>query len=551
MRKNLLWISSIIVAFAIIYGFSLTFTYIEGDDASSIAYHALGRNADLQPPYSPYHSLMDEILRLFPENAKTLITVAMIITSISTVVMTILMLWLVFDWLNISDSKTRLMSALVVLLAIPELFYLGLVYTPSVFAMAWVLAAHLVLRAGTRKSDKLNNYLPVVFVSSLLFGIGAAARWDIVTYGAVIAVDLMLLRLHLTKDLKQSLSYGVMWGVTALVMWLVVLQLTGYSIGDIFGVGEFGTQWIVSLSFVTFAKIQTLLTPGTIILGGFGLVALWKQNRGYLLILIVSILIVAPWITTGIPKILLPAFPAIVVSIVAGLMLLTRLMDKSRLPSAYLSGGLIVVLLGAWLIGIHYSTTDSQWGPGFELRPYDDRTSVPISFAFASSVAVPTSEGPRPLFGYAIPLLGGEWRHLARQNADEQKDALQYAIADGLPFMQDSGSGYAVASLSELGFTTADPHDNTIDNFIVRRRFESDTDTVVMYRLKERSNLFDCDGISRLMQYVESSTIVIYGYSSTLSDLYDLAPLALDQLGNVSAILDLRQLHDAACSNSD
>ena len=75
------------------------------------------------------------------------------------------------------------------LLAAPELFYLGLVYTPSVIAICFVLAAHVLLRhliraGGLRILDRSSSRVRIA-LSLVLFGIGASVHWDIVAYGAV------------------------------------------------------------------------------------------------------------------------------------------------------------------------------------------------------------------------------------------------------------------------------------------------------------------------------------------------------------------------------
>lgn len=37
-----IWV--VLFAYVLVYAFAITFTYIEGDDATSIAYHAMGKN---------------------------------------------------------------------------------------------------------------------------------------------------------------------------------------------------------------------------------------------------------------------------------------------------------------------------------------------------------------------------------------------------------------------------------------------------------------------------------------------------------------------------
>ena len=73
------WIWLVVLVFGFVFVRSLTFKYVDGDDASTIAYHALGRNADLQPPYGTYHAGMDVILSVLPAQENILRIVSMVI----------------------------------------------------------------------------------------------------------------------------------------------------------------------------------------------------------------------------------------------------------------------------------------------------------------------------------------------------------------------------------------------------------------------------------------------------------------------------------------
>ena len=63
---------------------ALNFNYVEGDDASTILHHTLGRDSNLQPVYSPYHSMIDTMLSLVPsQNEGTLRYVSVIASFLS------------------------------------------------------------------------------------------------------------------------------------------------------------------------------------------------------------------------------------------------------------------------------------------------------------------------------------------------------------------------------------------------------------------------------------------------------------------------------------
>ncbi len=95
-----LWPFTVIAWFIVVYSMSLAFVYIEGDDAASIAYHLLGRDSSVQPPYTPYQGFMDLWLSLLRPSEETLRRAAMTVTALAAVYMTVVMLIIVFDWVK-------------------------------------------------------------------------------------------------------------------------------------------------------------------------------------------------------------------------------------------------------------------------------------------------------------------------------------------------------------------------------------------------------------------------------------------------------------------
>src|SRR5262245_53212200 len=79
----------VVLCFGLVYSTSLTFVYVTGGDAASIAYHLLGRNATIQPPYSVYQSFMDFILGLLPPNEAVLRMAAISMTAFSALAFTL------------------------------------------------------------------------------------------------------------------------------------------------------------------------------------------------------------------------------------------------------------------------------------------------------------------------------------------------------------------------------------------------------------------------------------------------------------------------------
>ena len=80
MKNKFIYIYYVIVYFLISF-FTLKFNYVDGDDASTIVYHALGRRESIQSPYSMYHSMFDTFLSTFSSINETALRIISISIS--------------------------------------------------------------------------------------------------------------------------------------------------------------------------------------------------------------------------------------------------------------------------------------------------------------------------------------------------------------------------------------------------------------------------------------------------------------------------------------
>jgi hypothetical protein len=549
------WIGLIVICFAVVYAASLTFGYIEGDDASSMAYHVYGRDSSIQPPYSPYHSMMDRVLGLLPSNETLLRTVGIALTSIAAVALVLFMLAIIFDWLKSTPLAPRWIIALAVLLASPEFFYLGLVYIPGVIAMALVLAAHLILRLGRQDAEppdwRTNRGRAALIVSAVIFGLGAACRWDITVYGAVIAADLVFGygsgRLLDLLRRRWRLSLG--WGLLALLSFGAALFISGYSPAT--AVAEFQkyqsflgerSQQITE----TIGSIQPLVTPAFGLFALVGVIVLIRRRSALLIVFAVGLIAVLPWAMRGVPKFILPGVPSMVACAVVGFSTIwTQFKPERWQQIARL--GVAALLVAPWLVGVRVLYDDSAFGPGFEVRAYDR----PLPEGFRVSLAplgagtlFPTSEGPRGLFGHAAVLLGGGWRDATQKSWEDVTTAVDYAIQHDVPLVSTGNISNFVIALWQRGYKTTDPRDppGFVSGDLVERTFSNaDADTVVIFRRE-----IPTTQIGRLDALpADIEEIVIFGYPRTMRKLYLDAPdTLLEKLGTDSALLDLAQLRN-------
>jgi len=524
----------VLAAFALIYCFSFSPVYVEGDDATVVAYHALGRNPLVQRPYAIYESMFDAVLSLLPAREQTIRVVAMTLTAASAPIFFFFMMLLAFDWWGDSMSVPQWAVGLAMLMAAPEFFYLALVMTPSIIAMMFLTAAHLVIRRATAAT--LSPRWTRFALSALLFGIGAAFRWDTVLYGGVIVVDLALRSGDRSPAGTPSRNYrvrvAILWGVMAGIVWLAACTVPAGGPKRVLSVlGRSGP--VESPSLKTFAgHIQPLLTPALLLLGAVGFWYVFRRRRPLAFITLVSIVLAGKLTLYGVPKWFITAIPSLLACAAGGFLLLWR-------RSSLMRYALAALLVFPWVLGLRFVFADSGWGPGFELQRYDralKTASSRPSMIFGAGTAIPTPEGPRPLFGHGEVLFGG-WRRFVQTADIEQRNAIRRAIQMGVPLLQDSGQGRALAAYAALGLTTNDSWKRTVDGgLFIERRFTGPAAMETrLLRLRDRQQLFLGAGIQRLRR-VAGDTVVICGYSTTLRKLYQADPDALEVMGNFTAI---------------
>lgn len=558
------------IFFGIVYVCSLSLVYVEGDDAASVVFHALGRNVNLQPPYSPYHGMMDIFLGLLPASEMVVRSSAILMSAVFSVVMVALIIRLISDLLPDLENWKLSIVSVAMLLCIPEIFYLSITYTPSIFAMSFVLAAHLVIVTAFRRflaGDMTpRTFFPAFILSVGLFSVGVACRWDIGVYVLFIVADLVSSAWKPGK-LAQGVKLGLLWGIFAFSASLAAIVCTGYGIQEIQFTLNLARTEITSRDswFATVGAYQSFFTPGFVVFGAAGLAYFARSNRNLVLLTLLGAIPVAPYLFSREPKMLLPAIPAMCLAIAAGVNLICFAKSHRKYLRLAKVASLIILVL-PWLIGIQFNSTDTLWGPGFEVRTLSadnliaetgqgiaDRVAgrtVSISnygFGFAGGFAIPTPEGPRPLGGHAFVLFNSEWRDLMVKLDNERRATVELAMFSNLNILQDEANSYLLAKLLEMGSTTTDPRDNLAPGGINQRSFPDKLRHGVNIQiLKIRKSLFEQEQIEKLLELNPSRKVILYsGYSSTLKRLSEVAPKSILPLGPYSAIVDLDALHQA------
>ncbi|MGK0189616.1 MAG: hypothetical protein ACI9R3_005433, partial [Verrucomicrobiales bacterium] len=298
-----------------------------------------------------------------------------------------------------------------------------------------------------------------MIASAVLFGFGASLRWDTGFYGSVIVMDLLISGWSRGKPFWLFCKVGI-WGSAALLMTVGALALSGYPPSAIVETYQW-TQETVALAPPLIERLVdgvTFLTPAMLLLtaaGAVTVVAGFRQQWRVLAFLLAS----APlFVVVGNPSFCAKAFvtvmPALVLLMLHGADGIYRLSGTRAAwfrRCAFVA--LLVALLVPWLVGVQWKRSDTARGPGFELGEVvaaPGGTSPRLTPA--GGLGVPTPEGPRPLWGFAHVLFGGEWRSFIRTMNAQWNSAVDRAIEQGVPLHQDSDTAITMCRLMASGY---------------------------------------------------------------------------------------------------
>ncbi len=512
------WPLLVVLAFGAVFCGALTMEYVEGDDATSIVYHALGRNSDLQSPYAVYQAGADLLMRPLPASEPLLRISAILGSATASVVFVLLALQLAFR----SDqgeeaAPSRALVTCALLLATPELFYFGLYYSPAILGLCFVTAAHLVARGARESGSRAAARPAAIGLSVALFAAGVALRWPLLGYGGVIAADLWL-GISASKR-RGSMRSALLWGASALGAGLAVIVIAGASSGRIpwgsvgFVAGQRGAARGGLFEIETALSLSPFITPAFLLLLAAGLTTSHAGRLRTLALLAAGLLGAAPFLLTGVPKFIAPA---------------------------------LVPLMLCAARGFRALWTGSAWGPGFQIRPFDRSASddaTRVGLAIGGGAAFPTPEGPRPVGGHAFVLLGGGWRSFVTSQAEERRRLVARSIESELPILTARWSpDFFAAELLRRGFTTQEPADGRFDDrfdFIGRRFTDTRGRHVELLERGVTGPLSDDDWIALARTAKVHPRVLFHAASSTLRSLWKRAPTAVEGMGSHSALVDL------------
>ena len=458
----------IVVFFCVAYACALTFEYVEGDDSRAVVHALLGVGNKLFGPMQ-YHSMASLLLSLLPKDEPLLRIVTIATSAVGAMTYLLLVSRIAWHWaLQAKLPRWLIVGFLAATpLIIPEFVFLGLLYEPVVIAMTIVLIAHLIVRPAFARDEfsddarsSTSTFAWRLVISSLLFGFGVSLRWDTAFYGSVIAMDLLLCG---WKGHRPIPLIGVVvgWGCAALLAMFGALAVSGFPPSAIVNTYHW-TQETVALAPSLSERLLdgvTLLTPVFLLLIGMGFLSIVLRIRDRWQVLLLLLASAPLFIIVGTPSFCAKAFvtvmPTLFLVLLYGATLLWEQVKRCSQSMARLSAAaLLLLLVVPWLMGIQWKPPHSARGPGFAFSAAvsPDKSKFPHP-AFAGGLGAPTPEGPRPLWGFAHVLFGGEWRAFVRDQSDEWNAAVDLAIEKKLPIHQDTDTGFVMARLMEKGYT--------------------------------------------------------------------------------------------------
>ncbi len=566
MKKNFTWISLLLLLFALVFVQAMSFVYVDGDDATSIAYHVVGRNPELQAPYSPYQGMADLALSVLPAKETLLRHFALLTTNAAMITFTVLLFILIFNWVRLPLQMPKWLIVLAFFLAVPELSYLGLIYSPTLIAMSFILGAHLAVRKSYREHWLLDRWrvssISFYLLSILLFGIGVSFRWNVLLYGAVIFVDLVLLiKKYRSITLRDFLPNTVwLWATLAVLSAFGMVALSGYGIAHFveqlstvrYVFNQAGTLTPNTPTSLVDGLLRMALTltpeftPAFIVFVALGLLIVLKRKNPLWLVVAVGVLSVFPWLRSGNPKFIITSFPVLALLFVIGFRETWQRLSRRKLQWIGMLPVFVLLLL-PWVVGVRIAFPKIAWGPGFSLRQYDyqDVDSASVDVVLGAGMAFPSPEGPRPLWGHAYVLFGGGWRDMVTQNALEREAAIETALSEQIPIVVTSWSpDFYLNILYANGYQTDGKTWRSANGelFSSRRFYDSNGNQVDILFTELEAESLDIlwSGLEKIA--TQRDSVILVGYPNTMRAFYLKAPNAMRALGAEIAQIDLAVL---------
>ena len=496
------------------------------DDGTTLAYHLLGRNPAIQPPYSAYDSMCDRILSFFTPDYHTLFSVMVGATLVASFFMLFFLTGISASMLSASRERMGL-YILLFLLAAPEIIYLSMSFKSNIIGFAFILAAHYLAIKNRALRRNSSFILSVVF-----FGFGAACRWNLAVYALPLFADVLMAEYQHEK--KINWVRALLWGTCLIVSFVLFVYVSGYDIAQIKQVVIWGKEYTEGTDYQLIAMLAAginMFTPAMLVGLFAGAMIIFARPRKHLRVVLFTLLSLPMFFYLGFstnPKSLLTLFPAFVAIFATGVDTILYTSNRGRKLAGYL---MIAFLAIPWCLGVQVNSDTTMWGPGFDIKTsssgkvdfgkrLDDRMSVKdVRIVFGDGFAISAPEGVRPLWGNAYVLFGRQVQALNRKMGKEVETVISTASTKHADIYTDRGNPLLLAGLCKMKFVTADSSLQAKD--IITRTFSNGIDTVIVKRPTSTGNIQNFE----LLDTVLSKNFVAhFTYTSQLAKFISKAP---------------------------
>ena len=520
MKKNIfIFIVFYFIAIGlIVYFTALTFHYIEGDDASTILYHLMGRNKAIQLPYAAYHSMFDYILCFLPRNESILLSFSMLLSYIFSFILIILLAYYTYKYINIKNAnndeninKYILYFLLIIPFLIPEFIFFGLLYNPTVIGMSLLIGSYLLFLNNKSWKNRL--------LCILLFGIGISFRWNLAMFGVTFIVELIW-EIVQKDNTKNNIINNVLFVLGLILSPFLFIYISGYSPKDFFEILLWGKSYVDKIDFSLFSFLgcgASMFTPLFIILFILGIIRQIVTKDFKILILLVCNEIPLLLFKTGLlPKMLITLFPFILIICCTGFIYLV----KNR---NYIINSIVVFLLFVpWFVGVNINVDNTLWGPGFEKKTtlakhnYESNNSrnpnkrlknMKVKMKINGGFAIPTPEGARPFWGYFYVIFGGQWKQMFVNFYEEMDNSINFSKRTNSYLILDTRFSYIQCILFKKGYKCNTKFITDSSQNIYYRKFISGTDSVIIITPLNKN--IDINWLSSLKNVKDSTSVYV------------------------------------------
>ncbi len=492
------------------------------DDGSTIIYHVLGRNPAIQQPYNYYDSFNDHLLSFLPADYYAVYGVGLAATLLAAIVIYILLIEIALSFTDVSRTHMQAIG-LIFLLAVPDFIYLTLSYKSSLVAFALVLCNYYLLIKYVNTPR-----IALLLGAALLFGTGAAMRWNMGSYGLAIFVDVFLLYMA-ARDKRWWVLF--VWGIFSVAFFLLCLWMSGYTLNKFVETVRWGREYMsdfdMQLKVVAMLCMQ-LFTPVAILLIGAGLIQCLRYAKSYIRVWLLAVLSLLPYFYVGfnpLLKYMIIALPAMFIVMGIGYMWLYTTWKHSRVAKT----AFVIALLLPWFAGIQIHTNETLWGPGFELnqkggadinKRLDERKGErKLNIGFYDGFCIPTAEGPKPLWGNFYVIGFGKVKQMNTLLGKEVESIIELASREHIDIYTDRGNPVMLAGLCKENYTT---HDSSKQAGLATiRRFANGSNAVIIKRFNYKGDITDYEKVKQL---VSKRFVAHFTYTSQMAEFIQHAP---------------------------